>query len=376
VPFKKVGHLPLPGLYMPYQVRTSPHLEAARRHAVTWARETGFFDSAPGVEIGGLWDERRYRGFDFAHCAAMIHADASPERLEVSTDWLSWGTYADDYYPAVFGTVRDLAGARHCSERLTLLMPVDDDSPPMAAAGALERGLQDLWRRTAGPMNHRSRLLFRQAVEKMLAAWEWELANQAQHRIPDPVDYVEMRRCPFGSELTIALARAASMDVVPQDVYQSRTLRELETAAMDYGAFTNDLFSYQKEIEYQGEAHNMVLVVEKFLGVDRLRARDVVADLMAARISQFEHLADHELPALLDSRADLTPEARDALLRQAEDLKEWMSGILEWHLRCERYTEAELARVHGVPRRRDFPHRPTGLGTSALRAHLPAGSVG
>jgi germacradienol/geosmin synthase len=225
-------------------------------------------------------------------------------------------------------------------------------------------------------MTRQGRQLFRVAVGKMLAAWEWELANQAQNRIPDPIDYVEMRRSAFGSEVTSALARMGSLDVVPQGIYQHRVLRELETAAMDYAAFTNDLFSYQKEIEYEGEAHNLVLVVENFLGVDRLTARDVVADLMTARMRQFEHLADHELPALLAARPDLTPEARAALTRQADDLKEWMSGILEWHLSCDRYTEAGLERAREVPGRRAVPdHLPTGLGTSALRTHLPAGAL-
>ncbi|GAA1009732.1 germacradienol/geosmin synthase [Acrocarpospora pleiomorpha] len=373
VPFQPVGHLPLPGFHMPYPVRMSPHLETARRHGVGWAREMGFFDSVPGVEIGGLWDERRFRGFDFAHCAAMINASGNSEQVDLSADWLAWGTYGDDYYPAVFGASRDLLGARLCTERLTQFMPLDDDQAVLVPGSPLERALQDLWRRTAGPMTRQGRQLFRVAVEKMLAAWEWELANQAQNRIPDPIDYVEMRRSTFGSEMTSALARMGSMDVVPQEIYQHRVLRELETAALDYAAFTNDLFSYQKEIEYEGEAHNLVLVVEKFLNVDRLTARDVVADLMTARMRQFEHLADHELPALLATRPDLTPEAQAALTQQADDLKEWMSGILEWHLRCARYTEAELKRLHETPDHRTTPnHLPTGLGTSALRAHLPA----
>lgn len=364
-PFAPVGHLPLPDLHMPYPVRTSPHLDDARRYAVGWAREMGMFDSVPGVELGGVWDERRFIGFDFAHCAAMIHADASPEQLNLSSDWLAWGTYGDDYFPLVFGSTRNLAAAKLGNDRLSLFMPLDVGVTP-EPTNPIERGLADLWRRTAGPMTESARRQFRTAVEDMTESWLWELANQAQHRIPDPVDYVEMRRKTFGSDMTMSLARLAHSDVVPAEIYQNRVLRELDTAAQDYACFTNDLFSYQKEIEFEGEVHNLVLVVENFLDVDRMTARDVVADLMAARMRQFEHIVANGLPTLYDD-LDLDEAVRTVLTRHADDLKEWMSGILEWHRRCVRYTEAELRRGREPETPPGFPFLPTGLGTAAAR---------
>jgi germacradienol/geosmin synthase len=212
-----------------------------------------------------------------------------------------------------------------------------------------------------------ARAQFRAAVDGMMASWVWELTNDAQHRIPDPVDYIEMRRQTFGSDLTTSLARLAQPNAVAPEIYQTRVMRELDTAAQDYAAFTNDLFSYQKEVEFDGEIHNLVLVVEKFLGVDRLTARDVVADLMRARMEQFEHIVANGLPALFEE-AELDEGARTILTRHADDLKEWMSGILEWHRRCPRYTEAELRRQRtpAVP-----ALSPTGLGTSALRLPAP-----
>ncbi|MGV9779358.1 family 2 encapsulin nanocompartment cargo protein terpene cyclase [Streptosporangium sp. NPDC003464] len=374
VPFQPVGHLPLPDLYMPYPVRTSPHLDAARRYAVGWARRMGMFDPVPGTGHGGLWDERRFAGFDFAHCAAMIHADASPEQLNLSSDWLAWGTYGDDYFPAVFGTGRDLVAAKLCNDRLSAFMPLDGEPVP-EPVGPIERGLADLWRRTAGPMTPAARRQFRGAVEAMTSSWLWELANQAQNRVPDPVDYIEMRRRTFGSDMTMSLARLAHSDVVPAGLYETRTMRELDTAAQDYATFTNDLFSYQKEIEFEGEVHNLVLVVENFLNVDRWKARDIVADLMAARMRQFEHIVANGLPALFED-FNLDGPVRAILTRHADDLKEWMSGILEWHRRCARYTEAELrrSRASGAPSVLSF--LPTGLGTSAVRAAAPAGAGG
>ncbi|GAA0412516.1 terpene synthase family protein [Microbispora corallina] len=361
VPYQPVGHLPLPPLHMPFPIRTSPHLAGARRHAAGWAREMGMFDAAPGVEAAGVWDERRFRGFDFPHCAAMIHPDASPEQLALSSDWLAWGTYGDDYFPLVFGAVRDLAGAKLCNDRLPAFMPLDaGDTPP--PANALERGLADLWRRTAGPMSPGARRRFRTAVEDMTSSWLWELANQAHNRVPDPVDYIEMRRRTFGAEMTMSLARLAHFEMLPPEVHHNRVVREMETAAQDYAGFTNDLFSYQKEVEFEGEVHNLVVVVESFLDVDRFTARDIVADLMAARMRQFEHIVATGLPAMFDDLG-LDEPVRRILTRHAEGLKSWMSGILEWHRRCARYTEAELRRRRAP----GFSPLPVGLGTSAAR---------
>jgi germacradienol/geosmin synthase len=364
VPFQQVGHLPLPHFHMPYEFRTSPHLEEAREYLVHWGRDMGFYDSVPGVEAGGLWDEHRLRITDLAHCAAMIHADSDLEELKISSGWLAWGTYADDYYPIVYGATRNLTAAKLATDRLKLFMPVDLGPMP-EPQDPVERGLADLWPRTAGPMSAPARQQFHEGIVRMLESWLWELFNQAENRIPDPVDYVEMRRRTFGSDLTIGLARVPHGDLIPDEIYQTSVIRELETAAMDYASFTNDVFSYQKEIQFEGEVHNLVLVVEKFLGVDRWQARDVVADLMTARMEQFEHIVADDLPVLFDEY-ELDDDAQQMLIRYAGELKDWMSGILEWHRKCARYTEAEL-------RRNAYPAAallPNGLGTSA--AWLPA----
>jgi germacradienol/geosmin synthase len=362
-PFSPVGHLPVPDLYMPWGIRKSPHLEDARRYAIGWARETGMFDSVPGVEIGGVWDERRFIGFDFAYCAAMIHPEGSSDEVKLSSDWLAWGTYGDDYFPLVFGRGRNLAAAKICNDRLSLFMPLDGEPVP-EPTNPVERGLGDLWRRTAGPMPAAVRRQFRTAVEDMTSSWVWELGNDVQGRIPDPIDYVEMRRKTFGADMTMGLSRLAHASEVPPEVYRTRVMHELDTAAQDYACFLNDLFSYQKEIEYDGEIHNIVLVVEKFLDVDRWKASDVVADLMAARMRQFEHIIANDLPVLFEEFA-LEEPVRAILTQHTEDLKDWMSGILEWHRRCPRYTEAELRRSRnaGAPERLSLT--PTGLGTSA-----------
>jgi germacradienol/geosmin synthase len=353
---RPVGHLPLPEFAIRYPFRVNSHLVSSQQHMVDWGAQMGFFDSLPGIKIAGLWDEKALAGYDFALCAAILHPDADASQLNLSTDWLSWGTYGDDYFPALYEVTGSVAPARVCAARLAAFMPLDVGPAP-EPLNAVERGLADLWRRTAEPMSLADRQNCRTSVQDMVGSWLWELANRAQHRIPDPIDYVEMRRKTFGSDLTVSLADFTYIGKVPDAVAQTRTMRELDTAAQDYGTFINDLFSYQKEMEFDGDIHNIVLVVENFLGIERIAARDVVANLMTARLDQFEHIVATDLPVMLDEHK-VDDAGREAIARHVAGLKDWMAGILEWHRRTSRYTETEL--------RRRLPAAP-GLGTSAMR---------
>jgi germacradienol/geosmin synthase len=359
---RRVGHLPLPELYLPYRCRVpSPYLDRARRHNLAWAEAMGMFEPAPAVVVpGDTWDADTFAGFDLAFCAATIHADATPDQLDLSSDWLAWGTYGDDLYPARYGRTRDLAGARAQTGRLGRFMPLDNGPVP-PPANPLERGLADLWRRTTGPMPPPARVRFRAAVEEMVAAWTWEVANLLHHRIPDPVDYVEMRRATFGAGMTTSLARLASGTLAPDAIYESGVMRQLTDAAIDYAAFANDLFSYQKEIEYEDEVHNAVFVLERFLGTDRLTARDVVAKLMAERMRQFEQLAAVDLPAMCDEHRLAEPVRRE-LAGYADRLTDWMTGILAWHASCARYAPAGVRARYARPA---YPRRPTMVGRHA-----------
>jgi germacradienol/geosmin synthase len=348
-PYEHVGVRPRPDLYMPYAVRLSRHLDGARERVVEWARSVGLLDE-------GVWNERAVRDIDLPLCAAGIHPAASATELDITSIWLTWGTYGDDYYPIRFGR-GDVAGARASNERLGQLL---GPTPPVPT-NALERGLLDAWTRTVAAMTDAARGTFRSAIERMLDAWLWELDNHGANRIPDPVDYIEMRRQTFGSDLTLSLARLAH-DALPASVHRTRPVQSLENAAMDYAVLLNDVFSYRKEIEFEGELHNAVLVVRSFLGVDTDRAFEIVVDLMTSRMKQFEHVLAEELPALL---AELDAPGRTALEAYVGGLEDWMAGILHWHEGCHRYEDSALrypAPPGGVSR------LPSGLGTSA--AHI------
>ncbi|MGP3975082.1 terpene synthase family protein [Streptomyces sp. 8N114] len=362
VPHERTGPSVLPDFEMPFEHRLSPHLGGARERVVSWARGMGLLEPQPDVPGGRVWDEELMRDYDLPLCAAGLHPDATAGELDLASAWLAWGTWGDDYYPVRFGRTRDLAGAKVCTERLSLFMPVDGEPPP-PPAGPFERSLADLWVRTAGPMSPGKRRRFRTAVETMAESWLWELDNQAQNRIPDPVDYVEMRRRTFGSDLTMSLCRLSQPDTIPEEIYRSGPMKSLENAAADYACLLNDVFSYQKEIEFEGELHNGLLVVRAFFDCDYRTALRIVDDLMKSRMRQFQHVAAHEFPVLYDDFG-LDEAGRAALDGYVRELENWMAGILVWHRGCRRYTEADLRR-HFLP---TWPFDgPAGLGTSAAR---------
>jgi germacradienol/geosmin synthase len=354
VQFEKIGPVTVPDRYAPFPLTLSPHLDAARENLIVWCRTMGIISE-------GIWDEQDLRNADLPLCGAGIHPNASAEQLDITSAWLAWGTYGDDLYPKVFGRSGDLAGAQVANERLKALMPVELTVPSVLPTGGFERGLADLWTRTAGPMPLKARGQFRAAIVTMIDSWLWELDNQRMNRIPDPVDYVEMRRRTFGSDLTMSLARIAHLDVLPDEVYRTRPVQSIENSAADAACLINDLFSYRKEIEFEGEVHNAVLVVRNFLSCPQDRAIEVANDLLRARIEQFEHVVVAELPAVLDS---LPADGRQALLDYVQGLRDWLAGIDNWHVNCDRYLdktveEPPLRRVGAL----------TGLGTSAAR-HL------
>ncbi len=356
LPHQVIGPLRMPEIRVPYELRISPHLEHARRASIEWSRGMGLVD-------GPIWTEAQLRGFDFAACSASIHPDASSEQLDLSTRWLTWGTYGDDYFPMVYGRARDMVGAKVFCARMGLFMPLEETDPPAEPINAVERSLADVWRCSAPGLTPRMRRVLRRSVLDMTDSWLWELQSHIQHRVPDPIDYVEMRRATFGSDLTMSLARLSLGDIVSECVLGTTPMRSLENSASDVACFINDIFSYRKEIQHQGELSNVVLVTRTFLECTTQEAMDYANDLITQRLEQFEHIAAVDLPAL-SVHMGFDSAASAAVGQYVQLLRDWMVGILHWHRMTRRYDEPGLpeAPVIRLPW-----ETPTGLGTSAAR---------
>ncbi|MCY1013754.1 terpene synthase family protein [Nannocystis pusilla] len=106
----------------------------------------------------------------------------------------------------VYGSTRDMAGAKVFVKRLSSFMPIELGATPPPTT-SFELGLADLWQRTAASLSVDDRRKLRKVIEGTVESWLWRLQNRIQHRIPDPIDYVEMRRWTCGAELTTVFCR-------------------------------------------------------------------------------------------------------------------------------------------------------------------------
>ncbi|MFB7180623.1 germacradienol/geosmin synthase [Streptomyces sp. NPDC056257] len=368
VPFERTGPSVIPDVYMPFTLSVSPHLDHAREGSVDWARRMGLLQAHPGDPGSAIWTEQKLRGYDFALCSAGIDPDATPDALLLNACWLTWGTYGDDYYPVAFGQAKNLTAAKATTARLIAMLPVDPAEQPQPLT-AMERALADLWVRTSRGMSRGVRAEFRATLVSMLESWVWEIDNQILNRIPDPVDYAEMRRHTFGSNLTMYLCRLGHAGRgIPEEIYASGTIRSLENAAADTACLMNDIFSYQKEVEFEGEVHNHVLVTRNFFDIGYPEALHICHSLMTQRTEEFEHIVANQLPLLYEDWK-LCAEARAGLDAYVGELRDWLSGILNWHRNCRRYREEDLHRIGSGPA---TGVRSSGFGMSAARISLPA----
>jgi germacradienol/geosmin synthase len=181
-----------------------------------------------------------------------------------------------------------------------------------------------------------------------------------QDRLPDPIDYVEMRRRTAGTGLSSALARLSMGPDIPAELFDHPTMRALIGAFADSVDFRNDIFSYEKEIAREHEINNAVLVFRRFLEIGLKEAVDLVNRLLTARLQQFEQIAVDELPVMFDALA-LGEKARARILAYVRHLEDWSAGDLQWYLKTRRY---------GAPTPRRPLLGPTGLGTSSARLVL------
>jgi germacradienol/geosmin synthase len=103
-------------------------------------------------------------------------------------------------------------------------MPVDAQPVAATPTNPVEAGLADLWQRTIPSMSAAWQARFAESTHHLLVESLWELANINGQRIPNPVEYVEMRRKVGGAPWSADLVEFAVGAEVPAQIAASRPM--------------------------------------------------------------------------------------------------------------------------------------------------------
>ena len=280
----------LPDFYMPYPARLNPHLEGARAHTKQWARQMGMLEGS-----GDLGPRPTSTRTTTRLLCAYTHPDATAPELDLVTDWYVWVFYFDDHFlekSTSAATTRGRQGVPRPAARVHADGP---DAAPPEPTNPVERGLVDLWARTVPTMSEMATRGSSRAPRTCSTSRRGSCANINGGRVPNPIEYIEMRRKVGGAPWSADLVEHAAFVEVPAGSRDSRPMRVLKDTFSDGVHLRNDLFSYQRETRDEGELNNGVLVLETFLGYATQRAADAVNDLLTSRLQQFENTALTEL---------------------------------------------------------------------------------
>src|SRR5262245_53805705 len=218
----------LPAFYMPWPARLNPHLEDARAHSKAWACEMGILGSKKDSQEGAIWDVHTFDSHDYALLCSYTHPEAPGPELDLVTDWYVWVFFFDDHFLEVYKRTRDTKGAKAYLDRLPAFMPVDPGGAALPEPqNPVERGLADLWARTAPGTSQDWRRRFVVSTKHLLEESTWELDNINEGRVANPIEYIEMRRKVGGAPWSAGLVEHAVSAEIPARIAASRPMRVL-----------------------------------------------------------------------------------------------------------------------------------------------------
>ena len=317
-------------LNLPYPRRFNEHRDTAEAHNLDWLRGHGMLTGSDAVALYTRWD--------IPDLAARSFPDLGAEDLCLATDLFSFYFLFDDQFDDELG-LHPSAVAAACDP----LIRIAHGEPTGPADSPVTSSFRDLWRRSSTGMSSRWRA-------RAATNWEWYFAahpNEALGRtlaaeaeaegidptIPDRAAYLMLRRGADGTETVLDMIERFEAEVPPA-AFHSPQLRLMRQLAADAPAFSNDVYSYDKEAP-RGDVYNLVVILQHQRQCKREEASVAVLAEAQWMIDQYLQLAV-EIPELCE-RLGLRADERLAVERYADGLIAWMGGYFDWESRTARY---------------------------------------
>nr|BFD89203.1 hypothetical protein KitaXyl93_05630 [Kitasatospora sp. Xyl93] len=309
---------------LPFSLRVSPDMEAARSRNLAWVRDHGL--------VGGERSMDWYASWDMPRLAAYGFPDATGSGLSLCTDAMAFFFVFDDQFDGPLGLAPDRA-ARVCQG----LIDIVHGAAPRHGDGPCASAFADLWRRSTdgAPAGWAARVAYE--WEYYFAAHAHEAVNRRRGTPLDMEQYLQVRRGVAATALPVSLGERAAGITVPPAAFHSPQLRIMREIAIDITLMCNDVYSLEKE-EARGDMDNLVLVIEHAQHRTRDEALVAAQEEVHRRCTRFQQLA-REVPAMCADLA-LPASQRAGVDAYVDVMTAWISGYHVWETETLRYTTA------------------------------------
>lgn len=259
---------------LPVSFRQHSDRERIERSAQEWALRFGLSEHAR----------------HFGTYAALTCPSAPVEGAELMADLLTWMFVIDDHYECSVG---------------------------LAADGPLIAALADVSMRLGKISTPEWRDRFHGHFAAALAAATEEIGLRETGSPPGFEEYVTLRRNSGAMRVVFDVLEVCLNAELSSDSYHSEVYQEIVLAGADIVTWTNDLYSYEKEMAV-GLMTNMVLVLRHHSELDLAQAVQAAVELI------------HERAGALREAVASVPEG-DPVFRCATAVCDWVAGSNHWH---------------------------------------------
>jgi 5-epi-alpha-selinene synthase len=315
-----VNNIKFPVLYCPFHAAINPHCDAAYQHTLNWMHSFNF-----------ATDESVYKTLlagKFHVLVARAYPYASLEDMEIITDLMFWNFFIDDQF--------EKAGI---SKRPEILEPLkarlvevikkdaeltDIDTPTVRA-----------WRDFMQRLHHHPSatsecvLRFAKHIEGYFQAIYGEALNNSQGMILDVATFMKVRSFTIAAYPYMDLILMTDQIALPPEVFKHPIVKRLELATINIIAWSNDLFSFNKEMNAGHNNFNLVTVLQQEYQVSLQQAFDHAAELHNTEVQLFIDLSA-QVPSF-------GTEIDANLERYLLGLRFWIRANLDWSAQTRRY---------------------------------------
>jgi len=315
-----VNNIKFPVLYCPFHpAAINPHYDAAYQHTLNWMRSFNF-----------ATDKFVYQGLlagKFHVLIARAYPYISFEDLKIITNFVFWHFFIDDQFEKP-GISKQLEILELLKARLVEIMKKDAelteiDPPTVRALGDFMQKLYHHPYATSELV-----LRFTKDMEDYFQATYWEALNNLQGITLDVATFMKIRSFTVAVYPYLDLMLITDQIALPPEVVKHPIVKRLELATVNIMAWSNDIFSFEKEIK-AGNNLNLVTVVQKEYQISLQEAFDHAAELHNTEVQLFIDLSA-QLPSF-------GTEIDANLERYLLSLRFWIRANLDWSTETGRY---------------------------------------